>query len=117
MITPYDAIIKAANRIQRDPGCYSFWENGKPARSGGIGCLLGWIGYYLQVPYDKDGAYPHKVAHVLGHRDMGTALQAIVPIHDGYHDSKPLVIALKKYAEKKHAPKPKKAVKKAVKRG
>lgn len=45
------AILRAADRIEREPGCYNFGSIDTP-RSGGCGtphCMLGWIGFELCI--------------------------------------------------------------------
>lgn len=44
------AILRAADRIEREPGCYSFGNVYAPVQGGGCGtefCMLGWIGHEL----------------------------------------------------------------------
>lgn len=46
-----DAILKAADHIEREPRTYDFCGMYVPG-CGSVGCLWGWIGYFLGMPAD-----------------------------------------------------------------
>lgn len=47
MNTVYEAIMKAAQKVESDPGNFRFCEADVPSHCGAPGCALGWIGFYL----------------------------------------------------------------------
>lgn len=48
-----EAVLAAGRQIEANPDCYSFMVPDLPTEPYEKGCLLGWIGYHLnmQVPY------------------------------------------------------------------
>ena len=48
----YDAIMKAANHIEKNPGIFEYSISNIP-RCGSPGCALGWIGYFAGEPAGK----------------------------------------------------------------
>lgn len=53
----YDAIMKAADHIERNPKEFDFWNNFVPGSCGTPGCALGWIGYFLGIRQRSDSQY------------------------------------------------------------
>jgi hypothetical protein len=43
----YDAILAAADHIEKYPQCFEFTNARVPSDRGDTGCALGWIGYFL----------------------------------------------------------------------
>jgi hypothetical protein len=61
-----EAILKAADHIERVPSDYDYQANHKP-RCGSPGCLMGWVGFYAGIPInDNHGTYMSTLKHVLG---------------------------------------------------
>lgn len=42
-----EAILKAADHIERNPLDFDFWKTGVPGSCGTPGCALGWIGHFM----------------------------------------------------------------------
>ena len=52
-ITPRKAVLLAAEQIEREPESYEFLASSKPnPKCGSPGCVLGWIGYYMDLPVE-----------------------------------------------------------------
>ena len=45
----YNAILKAADHIERNPHLYDFYRSNVP-NCGTPGCMLGWIGHFMGIP-------------------------------------------------------------------
>jgi hypothetical protein len=71
----YNAIMKAANHIERHPGEFDFNQIPIPGACGTPGCALGWIGFFYgtgkcaQLDNGYNGA--HAVAVLLGFSNAG----------------------------------------------
>lgn len=62
----YEAIIYAAEMIERSPERYDFASIDRPDPACGTpGCALGWIGVYLDVPAESEVHYPSYLTRVL----------------------------------------------------
>jgi hypothetical protein len=55
----YDAIMKAADHINRNPSDFDFMRY-RPSKCGTPGCALGWISFFAKTPVDDHhrGALP-----------------------------------------------------------
>lgn len=108
-----EAILKAADHIERTPKDFEFMEERKPS-CGSPGCALGWIGCFLSV--ESDGSkygYPNLVAIAMGIRSgerrpegmFYERMNALSP--PGWKwDEQICATALREYADKYHpAPK------------
>ena len=63
------AILRAADRIEREPGCYDFARVAVPPPDGGCpACMWGWIGYELGMY--GDGIWAVSGALGLADRDL-----------------------------------------------
>ena len=51
-----DAILKAADHIERNPCSFDFWNNRIPKHCGSPGCVLGWIGFFAGLKDDIGSA-------------------------------------------------------------
>lgn len=54
------AILNAADLIEKSPDRYDFYSNDKPG-CGTPGCMLGWIGHFMGVPASR-GVLPYTAA-------------------------------------------------------
>lgn len=56
------AILRAADRVEREPSCYRFNGTTVPPGCGTPSCMLGWIGFELGIPA---GELVHRLAEFL----------------------------------------------------
>lgn len=61
-----EAILKAADHIEREPESFDYQSNCKPG-CGTPGCFWGWIGFYGGVQRVKGESYLHRVNAFVGH--------------------------------------------------
>lgn len=101
-----EAILHAADHIERNPRAYQFDTNSKP-KCGTPGCLLGWIGHFAGIEATDD-SYMDVVAKVIGHEWMYMGDLADELGLGGYTvDAKRAASVLRAYADRHHpAPKP-----------
>ncbi len=83
-----EAILKAADRIERNPDGYNFYSNGKPD-CGSPGCMMGWIGFELGFDAHPYACYVTPLRDALGFDysdigDMIRAAKATMP-HNEWH--------------------------------
>lgn len=62
-----EAILKAADHIERQPTSYEYVTNSKPD-CGTPGCMAGWLGHFLGVEIGGAGVYSEAVAKRLGYK-------------------------------------------------
>lgn len=102
----YEAIMKAADHIEKNPGDFDFGNFRVPG-CGTPGCALGWIGVYAGI---GAGASVHHVVEkqLLRNGDFYENMRGL--IGGGWHDdAKQCARGLRLYAERYHAhekPKP-----------
>jgi hypothetical protein len=70
------AILRAADRIEGDPGCYDFGSLFVPNACGTRGCMWGWIGFELG---SLGGAQIASVSNIVVHDPMPGCL-----VRDGH---------------------------------
>jgi hypothetical protein len=58
------AMRATADLIEKDPKRYAFYETGKPQSLDRQACVLGWIGYFMDLPADNT-PYMQKVAKLI----------------------------------------------------
>jgi hypothetical protein len=51
-MTVYEAIMRAADHIDLNPGCFNFQRGERPSHDHDKSCPLAWIGYFLDLPDD-----------------------------------------------------------------
>lgn len=99
-----EAIYQAANFIERNPERYAFMCNDYPGQTG---CMLGWIGWFLNVQPDANAtSYPTVVARALGFRGMGDFFEALsthLPVGtrhrlDPFNEPQEAALVLRAYA-------------------
>jgi hypothetical protein len=66
------AILKAADHIEKTPGAYQFTNNDKPD-CGTPGCMFGWVGVFAGIECGNNLAYVSEVEQALGYRVTGLA--------------------------------------------
>ena len=99
----YDAIMKAADHIERHPNDFYYQSNLVPYSCGTPGCALGWIGHFLGLR----GSVHTEVLPAIGLRDLldfsMSRMDELVPVFsDWRHDPPECARALRLYAEKYH---------------
>jgi len=96
----YEAIMKAANQIEKHPETYSF-SSSEGADCGTPGCMWGWVGFFLGI--EKCDSYMAKVSDVVGHGwEVPFHLGADVGLLAGL-SAEDAAKCLRLYAEKYHA--------------
>jgi hypothetical protein len=105
----YQAILKAADRIERRPDDYNFGRGTHPDDSPGGTCALAWIGYYLGVGKSKYQNYPELYSNdvcmeLMGSYDIGEFFDRCTLIGKGITCERTAPRILRAYAEKYHAP-------------
>ena len=73
-----EAILKAADHIERNPEDFRFTQPAVPDQCGTPGCALGWIGYFLGEPEGLIWSYTHLDVSEhwlqLGHSTIGAEI-------------------------------------------
>ena len=105
------AILRAADWIEKNPSDYSFGSCEVP-ECGTPGCMVGWIGHFLGIEKGKHFVWDYPCNY--GERGItpiigchaGTFINRIRPLvprqFDIYANAKHAAIALRAYAEKYH---------------
>ncbi len=106
-----EAILKAADHIERNPAAYCFSENDMPT-CGTPGCLMGWIGFYAGVK-PTSACYMGAVRKALGfdYGDIGAFVRSFngnvsheryMHLMDYQDDARVGAEVLRMYADKYH---------------
>ena len=61
----YDAIMKAADHVSRNPGLHDFGSPGVPVEGHEKGCPLAWIGYFAQPRVEEEDRYNREATGAL----------------------------------------------------
>lgn len=90
------AILRAADRVEREPWCYRFDVLSVPA-CGSIGCMWGWIGHELGMAADTPNA---RVAIAIGVSATGYLYAFCATFGCGdFHDAAQVAAAMRAYAD------------------
>lgn len=103
-----EAILKAADHIERHSEGYDFWHNIVPVRCGSHGCALGWIGYFAGLT--EYGSAQQIVSEYLGidssaffYADMCELTNSSPNPYKGWYISHSLAAkGLRLYADKRY---------------
>lgn len=100
----YDAIMKAADWIEKKPELYDFTINGVPPDCGSTACALGWIGYFAKIKGGKYcGHFSQELLEKAGLTTLSTFLARMNKISSvWHHDTDITASALRLYAKKYH---------------
>lgn len=113
----YQAILKAANHIERNPGAFNFSSVHIPNGCGTPGCALGWIGHFAGVTHQvyssiclvaknpSKGDYAFPVNHLfdIDQTEFYSRMDAAIEDWDWRFDAHKCATALRLYAAKYHA--------------
>lgn len=96
----YNAIMKAADHIERDPESYNFGRIHVPD-CGTQGCMLGWIGFYAGVTVGSDvlTKVGHDLLHEAGNRHSDLSFYDKLGNQRYTQDVRAAVSGLRLYAE------------------
>lgn len=97
----YDAIMAAADHIEKNPAQFVFTKSDTPRSCGSPGCALGWIGYFGNLGRDSN-----EVARRLGLGEMHFYnWMGISTLHEGFwtRDASVCATGLRRFAEKHFA--------------
>jgi len=98
----YDAIMKAAEHVERTPADYNFNRLYVPDKCGTTGCMLGWIGFFLGMFGQTNVAV--KKAIGLPHPGAYTFLTEMSGGNAYMESNVEAAKTMRLYAEKHHAP-------------
>lgn len=101
------AILRAADRIERNPEFYDFRKTQQPTDCGTPACMFGWIAFELGSPLEMHGhrMLVHRFAQFIRtggvSADWGYHFRELYDMCDGDHnDAKVAVAAMRAYADK-----------------
>lgn len=106
----YEALLSGADHIKKNPDSFKFWESVIPRGDDGIGCVIGWTGYYLG---HRDGRSIMSTYEALGissdmdlydRMDQTRSIIDKILFRDWKDDACVAARAMRKYARKYHAP-------------
>lgn len=113
----YDAIMKAADHIERHPEEFEFMETRVPRSCGSPGCAIGWIGHFAKTkPARLFGLVPERPEYA--GKSIGVVCRQVIGVggrsfyrrldatgHRGWQENPDACAkALRAYAQKYHAP-------------
>lgn len=112
----YDAMMKAADHIERNPRLFNFDMCSIPGDCGTPGCALGWIGYFAGIKNDDEKEIGAVAGHVSGGCRIEESLLRISQRQfyermDEFNSwwnmsARKCAHAMRLYAAKYHVPKP-----------
>lgn len=100
----FDAIMKAADWIEKKPKLYDFTINGIPPECGVPACALGWIGYFAKIDGGKYGGhFSQELLEKAGLTTLSTFLGRMDKISNVWHQNPKVASStLRLYAKKYH---------------
>lgn len=109
----YDAIMKAADRIETHPKSFDFYSCDMPHPCGTPGCAIGWIAYYAgakSMAYFVSTQFPDGHFYVAMDSLVGESPRDQVGERVTWgpwtKDAKLCALGMRLFAEKHHAPRP-----------
>ena len=109
MTTVYEAIMKAADHIERNPGAFNFMRLHLPNdhHCGTAGCAIGWIGHFSGMDFEKGAGGVCRVHYNVCKPALGveheTFYARMNELGQGWTGSASMCVStLRKYAEKYH---------------
>jgi len=118
MSTIREAILKAADHIERHPSAFDFMTTEVPGDCGSIGCVIGWIAFF-HPQFAKRTCHVHELCRAMlgieGPTELWSATfytrlyeideaegLAFVDLNTWRHNACRVPITLRKYADKYH---------------
>ena len=97
------AILKAADQIQKHPDLFEFCALGVPENDcDSPGCALGWISFYSNVEWGKKGCPLNNALGVSNDLEFYDRIRDSDPDLNWHHNADICAALLRKYADKYH---------------